>query len=140
MRFQQYLGTKTYGLFADKISAFSWKEKKIYKNYYLWHVTYVMTKQNQLMFDTVDTVHCLSLKMSFRKLDVFILSQKWESDNQHWWPCRKSCLCISAHLTKSVPSLYSHTVRSHLWKKTEINTSKITNFSSFIKLNLPNHL
>jgi len=92
------------------------------------------------MFDNLDTVHCLRLKISFQKLDVFILSQKWERDNLHWWPFRKSCVCNSAHQTKSVPSIYIHTVRNHLRDITELSTSKITNFSSFIKLNLPNRL
>jgi len=56
------------------------------------------------------TVHCLRLKISFQKLNVFILSQKWDRDNLHWWPFRKSCVCISAHQTKSVLSIYIFTL------------------------------
>lgn len=75
------------------------------------------------------TLHCLRLKILFQKLDVFILSQKWE-DNLQWWPFRKSCVYISSHQTKFVPSIYIRTVRNHLRDITELGTSKIINFSS----------
>jgi hypothetical protein len=92
------------------------------------------------MFDNLDSFHCLRLKISFQKPDVFILSQKWEKDNLYWWPFRKICVCICVHQTKPVPSIYIHTAKNHLIEITELSTSKITHISSFIKLHLPNHL
>lgn len=101
--------------------------KKFTETVPLTYARYVMTKLNQPMFHHLDTVHCLRLKISFQKLDVFILSQKWE-DNLQWWPFRKSCVCISAHQTKSVPGIYIRTVRNHLRDITELSISTIINF------------